>query len=385
MPLITCSTVEKAAGNPVRMIDGTFPFGVYILTYPGDFHLAKILVCSIRHVSPDVPIMIIPGEGFDRDVHPFDVPIMATPSGSFWPELGHMDRKFWSFQGPFETFLYLDADTICTRTLDQLIERITRQRGNFIYVQPWINDWEWRSAIRDPSHRDHASYAQQVKTTIGRGPLQRFDPDHDFTARYPFNAGVFASRRLTIKEADLASLNQEERKFYREVLGVEEWTWQCSTLFFRDQGRLNYLVCKLSIPVLPLRPDLICRSGASSTKISFAEIERGCLDWHIIHWMGAKSPSPSYFCTMPLFRTYAYLWSFVGRRTGRWIAPGYERLSECVGYSLWRHHHDRSFGPLSLRARLRWSWRDLLRTCRLSRRFVKITAGAVRRRLGGFI
>jgi hypothetical protein len=372
-------------GVPVRATDLTLPFGVYILTYPGDFHLSVVLVRSIRQVSPNVPIMIIPGEGFDRTDHPFDVPVMPIPMGSFWPTIGHMDRKFWAFQGPFETFLYLDADTICTRTLDPLVKRITRQQGDFIYVQPWIDDQEWRSATQDSSHRDHVSYAQHVRMTVGRGPLARFDPDHDCLARYPFNAGAFASRRLAIKETDFASLNQAERNFYRDVLGLEEWTWQSSALFFRDQGRLNYLVGKLSIPVMPLRPELICWGGASANEVSFAEVEHGSCDYHIIHWMGAKCPSPSLFCRGPLFRIYAYLWSFVGRRTGRWIASGYERLPECVGYSLWRHYHDRSFGPLSLRARLRWSWQDLLRTCRLLRRSVKIAAGAVRRRDGGLV
>ena len=74
-----------------RISNGT-EFGVYILTYPGDFHLSTVLVLSIQKVSPDVPIMIIPGEGFDREDHPFHVPIMPEPAGCFWPQLGHQDR-----------------------------------------------------------------------------------------------------------------------------------------------------------------------------------------------------------------------------------------------------------------------------------------------------
>ena len=143
------------------------------------------------------------------------------------------------------------------------------------------------------AHPQHDRYLRHVGSTIGRGPLARFDPDLDFYARYPFNAGVFASRRLAIKEADLASLHQAERAFYRDVLDLEAWTWQSKALFFRDQGRLNYLVAKLSIPVLPLAPELICRAGASAIQVSVAEVERGACDFHIVHWMGAKSPSPS--------------------------------------------------------------------------------------------
>ena len=109
-------------------------FGVYILTYPGDYHLSSMLVRSIQQVSPAIPIMIIPGEGFDHHDHPFDVPIMPVPPG-FWAEIGHQDRCFWAFQGPFETFLYLDADMICTKSLESLRQRVVQQQGNFIYVR----------------------------------------------------------------------------------------------------------------------------------------------------------------------------------------------------------------------------------------------------------
>jgi hypothetical protein len=354
-------------------------FGVYILTYPGDFHLSLVLVRSIQHVSPGVSVMIIPGEGFERDDHPFDVPIMPVPTGRFWPELAHMDRKFWAFQGPFETFLYLDADTICTGSLGPLMRRIARQQRDFILVQPWIDDHDWSSVMRDPTHPQHDDYVRHVGSTIGRGPLARFDPDHDFFARYPFNAGVFAGRRLAIEEADLAKLNQAERAFYRDALELEAWSWKSSDLFFRDQGRLNYLVAKLSIPVLPLHPELICRAGASATEVSLAEVERGACDFHLVHWMGAKSPSPSLFCSGPLFRIHAQLWSFVGRRKGRWIEPGYERLSECVGYSLWRHHHERAFGPMPWRARRHWSWADFKKTCRLFIRCLKLLGRSISR------
>jgi hypothetical protein len=355
------------------------PFGVYVLTYPGDFHLSLALVQSLRQLNPGVPVMIIPGEGLERDNHPFDVPVMPVPTGHFWPRIGHQDRKLWAFQGPFETFLYLDADTICTGSLDPLIGRIARQQKDFILVQPWIDDQDWSAAMRDPAHPQHDSFVRHAGSTIGRGPLAKFDPDLDFHARYPFNSGAFASRRLAIKEEDLASLHDAERAFYRDVLDLKAWTWQSSELFFRDQGRLNYLVAKLSMPVLPLHPELICRSGASAIEIPVADVERGACDLHIVHWMGAKSPSPSLFCSGPLFRVYALLWSFIGRRTGRWVAPGYERLPECVGYSWWRHHHERASGPMPWRTRLAWSWTDVKRTCRLLVRCLRLAAGSIGR------
>lgn len=351
-------------------------FGIYILTYPGDYHLSSILVRSIQQVSPDIPIMIIPGEGFDLNDHPFDVPVMLIPTG-FWAEIGHQDRDFWAFQGPFETFLYLDADTIVVKSLDDFAKRISRQKGDFIYTRFWIDDEKWRSVIQNPEHADHNKYRQTIANDVGRGPLAEFDPDHDFFSHKTFNSGVFASRRFAIKECDLASLNKAERKFYREVLGKDEWTWKSSELFFRDQGRLNYLVHKLSIPTCPLEPDLMTVAGASSVKVSLEDVKNNSCDFHVIHWMGAKSPTPSYFCTKPLFTVYAYLWAYVGRRKGRYVATGYEQLAESTGYSVWRHYYEQLYGSFHLWERLQWSWRDLKRVSNLTGRWLKLLTRSI--------
>ena len=346
-------------------------FGVYILTYPGDYHLSTVLVRSIQHVSPNIPIMIIPGEGFDHHDHPFDVPIMSKPTG-FWAEMGHMDRCFWAFQGPFETFLYLDADMICTKSLDDLRNWIVRQQGDFIYVHRSISDQGWSILIQGQDHPEYQEYAQKVKKKTVRDPVSKFDPNYDVFANYPFTAGLFASRRLTITESDFASLNRIEKNFYRDSL-KKEWTWKSKDLFFYDQGRLNYLVNKLSIPTFRLRPDLICVAGASAIQVSFDQVERNSCAFHVIHWMGSMSPSPSFFCVRPLFAVYAFLWSAVGRRTGRWMAPEYHRLPECTGYSLWRHYYEQSYGAMPLGERLRWSWRHLKRTCKLFVRWLKLS------------
>jgi len=346
-------------------------FGIYILTYPGDFHLSSILVRSIQQVSPDIPIMIIPGEGFDRNNHTFDVPVMPEPEG-FWADIGHQDRDFWAFQGPFETFLYLDADTLCVKSLDSLAQRIAGQQGNFIYVQPWMSDEDWHAIVRDSSHPEHERYIQDVKNEVGSDAMFEFDPEHDFFAHKNFNSGVFASRRLAISESDLASLNRAERAFYRDTLGIEEWSWKSSELFFRDQGRLNYLVHKLGIPVFSISPELINRAGHESIRVSFEDVKNDAADFHVIHWMGSKSPSPSFFCVKPLFPVYAWLYSNVGRQTGRCVAPGYEWLSECTGYSVWRHYQDQFNGVMPLGERLRWSWPDLRKTGKLLIRSLRL-------------
>jgi hypothetical protein len=342
-------------------------FGIYILTYPGDFHLSAVLVRSIQHVNPDIPIMIIPGEGFDLDDHPFDVSIMPEPTG-FWAEIGHQDRCFWAFQGPFETFLYLDADMICTKSLENLRQRVVQQQGSFIFVQPSISDEQWLALIHDPNHPEHQKWARRLKREIGRDCLTKFDPDYEIFANRPFSSGVFASRRFAITESNVQSLNQAEREFYRDSI-KKTWTWKSSKVFFRDQGRLNYLVNKLSIPVFRLRSELICLAGASAIQVSFDDVERNLCEFHMIHWAGSVNPSPSWFSVKPLFAIYAFLCC----ATDGWVAPDYHRLPECTGYSLWRHYHEQSCGAIPLRERLRWSWRDLKETGNLFIHWLKLS------------
>lgn len=236
-----------------------------------------------------------------------------------------------------------------------------------------MKDTQWRRVIDDPAHPDHCAYRDLIARDIGRGPLAEFDPAHDFHAHQPFNAGVWASRRFAIKEADLRELVQAERTFYREVLGKEDWTWHSSELFFRDQGRLNYLVHKLPVTLLPFGPEFSWITGAACLHVSLTDVKSDQCRVHLIHWMGAKSPSPSWFCAKPLFSVYAWLWSYVGRRTGRYVEPGYERLPECVGYSVWRHHYERLYGPFRLSDRLRSTGKDLRRVLKLTSRWLRMS------------
>lgn len=198
---------------------------------------------------------------------------------------------------------------------------------------PGVDDREWQSVVRDTSHPQHEKFVEHAFSTIGRGPLADFDPDHDFLSSSKFNSGVFASRRL----AD-----------------------------------------KLSIPIFPLSPVLICRNGGDAIAVSPEDVARGTCQFHVVHWTGPR-PSPSFFSIMPLFRIQALLETFVGRRRGEYFADGYEKLSERVAYSLWRQYYEQLFGPMALKDRLLWSWRDFTRIGRLFRRSLKFIVRSLRR------
>lgn len=308
-------------------------FGIYILTYPGDFHLSAALVESIRHFNPDIPITLIPGEGFDADNHPFDVPIMETPEG-FWMQMGHIDRKFWAYQGPYKKFLYVDSDMICTRNISSLVNEICRMEGNFIFTQPIRDNNDWRKIIGDQKHPLYREYIAHFQYQIGKLPiLEQFDTEYDPYQAYPVNAGYFASSRSTFSEDDFHNLHIKEVEFHQKILG-REFTWRNSSIFFNDQGRLNYLIQKkITARVHFSAKDRYIWGGVRQHIDVNMTLNQGYNN-SFIHWSGIPRPSPSIFCKQPFM---PILVAAYGN-----LEQGYGNLPELVGYSLWEHFYKKS-------------------------------------------
>ena len=272
--------------------------GIYILTYPGDYHLSTALIRSLRYFGCDVPIMIIPGEGVDLHDNPFDVPIMATPGG-FWGELGHADRKFWSFQGPYDKFIYMDSDIVCTRSLTPFISRLENQSDALSMSTYRSTDAEWRSAIADSANVLHDSCVNRVSSQLGNVELlSEFDPEFDPYARYPFNSGLFASTREAISEEAFADLHTRERTFFHDRLN-RSFQWDSHHLFFGDQGRLNYLVDRLGIERHGTFPVGHYHWGGDALALPLETVLAGEAPCNFVHWAGTPRPSPSLFCTQP--------------------------------------------------------------------------------------
>jgi hypothetical protein len=329
-------------------------FGIYVLTYPGDFHLSLPLIRSLKYFHPNIPIMIIPGEGLDRRNHPFNADILPEPEG-FWATIGHQSRDFWAFQGPFEKFLYLDADLICTGSLDSFFGRLRTQDGPFLFAHICFTDqMTWKAIIQDKKHPMHQAAITWVKNGLGNPELlTQFDTEYDPYARAPFNSGIFAGRRSAITEADLKALLKKEALFYEKIL-KKAFTWKCNDLFYGDQGRLNYLVDKLKLPLMDLYPDgHDFWAGDIVEKVTVEKFMNNRLKFKFIHWAGVPRPRPSVFC-QPLFR---------------WIDPliydfenykRYEGFPEIPGYALWHHFQVRNEYPMRITDRLSSSYLDLL-------------------------
>ncbi len=332
-------------------------FGIYILTYPGDFHLSTSLIRSLRYFHPDIQIIIIPGEGFNRNDHPFDVDVLPQPGG-FWATLGHQSRDFWAFQGPFDKFIYLDADILCTGSLKPVIERIDSAAGKFLFAHIYFDNQTWKAAIEDEEHAVHERAVSWVRRGLGNPELlTQFDAGYNPYARAPFNSGIFASRRNVITEDDLRALHEKEAAFYKDIL-KQEFGWKSCDLFYSDQGRLNYLVSKLDIIVHNLRPDGHDVWAGDITKRLTVDM---CLDsqleFKFIHWAGVPRPRPSIFC-QPVFRKLdPLIYKFDDYRR-------YEGYPEIPGYSLWRHFQLSNKYPMRLKDQALFSYYDLQRLAR---------------------
>jgi hypothetical protein len=328
-------------------------FGIYILTYPGDYHLSIALINSIKNFHPDVPIVIIPGEGFDLNDHPFTEPVMDLPKG-FWAKMGHIDRKYWAFQGCFKRFLYLDADMICTRSFNSLIDRINGQDGSFIFVQEETgNGPAWIDAVTNKNHKQHAHHMAMVRGQLGNPEyIQLFDEQYDPYNRYPFNAGIFASSIETISESKFKDLYNKECEFYKTIIG-KEFSWSAHDLFFADQGRINYLVAKLNIAVFNLFPDGHFLWGGTPAIVNIDSVLNGDVDFSFIHWAGCPRPSPSVFCKglgLSLQRKVS---------SSSNLKEGYDALIEIPGYSVWEYFWtDSGKRKIKFQEKFAWSLKD---------------------------
>ncbi|WP_309379973.1 hypothetical protein [Cerasicoccus frondis] len=349
--------------------------GIYILTYPGDFYMAQALIESLRYFSPGTPIQIIPGDGFVRRQSPFgDVPIMEEPGG-FWSELRAIDKKFWAFAGPFERFLYLDADILCLKPLEPFWERLRAASDEkFLFANLYYDVAEWQAVMANPGDPRHADWRAWVARGMGN-PEQAmdFDPSYDPYARSPFNAGIFAASKAAITEKMLREQYEAEVRYYREVLG-KEYAWRANDVFYADQGRLNYYVDKFNIALHPLGKeggDLW--SGDFDAQIDLdAVLARRC-EHAFIHWAGRRRPSPSYFSQGPLYRFIANT-----ETDGHLVAAGQQRFQDVVGNDVYRHFAKQAGVNMSLGTRLRHTWPDAVRLAKyhwweLKKPFVKRT------------
>lgn len=307
-------------------------FGIYVMTYPKDYRLSRALVNSLKFFSPQYPITIIPGAGFNYNDHPFDdCPIMKPPATGFWSQIDHADRKFWAFQGLYEKFLYLDADVICTHSIDALVNAIIREDAPFIYGNLMYVLNGVRYSFENESDIELIRRLQRISTgQLGNlDNIKLFDPAFNVSQRFTINSGVFASSRDTLHEEDFESLMRQEVAFYENVL-KKNFSWKNCDLFLIDQGRLNYLISKKNIPIRTCYPFTLYEWGGYPYPWSLDEVLNNVTKNYFIHWAGGPHPSLSLLRNSQLLSSMSW-------------TKSHRILEDVPGAFVWRYfNHDKS-------------------------------------------
>jgi hypothetical protein len=148
-------------------------------------------------------------------------------------------RRFCAFDGPFDRFIYMDADTLLLGPVEPIFQQLAEQ------------DWVVYDFQRyDPSHVYDLS-AQRLESLFSS---QRIEAEI-------FCSGFYASRRHLFEQAQRDSLLSKLRAGEAEVLYS----------MAPDQAVLNYMVMRSQIPVYNLAIHLPeqTRTGNSVTSSHF--------------------------------------------------------------------------------------------------------------------
>ncbi|KKD36919.1 MAG: Npun_R2821/Npun_R2822 family protein [Limnoraphis robusta] len=199
-----------------------------------------------------------------------------------------MHRKFCSFDGPFEKFVYFDADTLLMSSLDYIYEKLEEY--------DWVaNDFQYRS---DPNYvfdfssnkLAHIFDIEKLKQGI-------------------FCAGWFASKKGVLNRGNLADLLNKLKAGEAEVMSLRG----------TDQPLFNYLVARSGVSFYNFAYHGIETATGSHWSSKFDEIEHVLYDngkpITYLHYMSVSSSKFTKLCEgedtgipyKDLFLHYRYL------------------------------------------------------------------------------
>jgi hypothetical protein len=245
--------------------------GIYTLANDAVYDQLVALLNSIEaNYSKDIPVCVIP---YDNDIGKIAAEIKSRPNVTLFqdsaaiakweqfaqdawnltPNTSHLTPRTWgrhklgvhrklcSFDGPFEKFVFMDADTLCMNSLDFVFEELKSR--DFV-----VHDYQYK----DPSHVYNVSSEKLYKVF-----------DRQALGSQVFCTGFFASKKGLFNE-ELKNLCLEGiRKNDAEILYPRS----------AEQSLLNYMIMKSGIQVYNLILNLPAdkRTGDAVTSLHFED------------------------------------------------------------------------------------------------------------------
>ena len=195
------------------------------------------------------------------DLHPAARQIWQKAGSDGYHRVG-THRRYCAFDGPFDRFVYMDADTLLMGSLNPVFAA--------------LDEVDW--VVYDFQHKDLTHvYAAESAKLRQVFPQSRLDTEIFCSGFYGSKRGVFAADQ---RAKVLDYLQQDAEILYPMA---------------PDQTLLNYMVMRLGIPAqnLALTPPLDDRTGCCVTSSHFEERDRILYDrghrLTYLHYIGVSS------------------------------------------------------------------------------------------------
>ena len=260
----------------------TADFGIYIKTFRADYYLARALIASLEDHAPGVPIMMVPDDGYAEPTL-WGLPVLHMEEPFFARLRGYL-KKLWVFWGPYERFLYLDADQIALKSLTPLIDSALAREAPFMIVDE-------NPSVLETFERGGEDAERNFRVAAGDPDLlARLDLPIDLRDFYPFASGDFVSSRNAFDLDEFKQLYEEIAALHREVgIGAPGTTREGP--FSAEQGLINYLTYSTGIEIERI-PTMFIWGGKSLADYRLAVDGPQDPRSHLfVHWGGCPRPS----------------------------------------------------------------------------------------------
>jgi hypothetical protein len=201
------------------------PFGFVTGCHAGDKFMVGATLASIRYYCPDTPICLVVDGDFDVsdlkcDYDLIVLRISGLPCEKMRSMIEHNQRAKLAamWEGPFDYYVWLDADAVVWGNLLPLIKSDT----DFHIL--------WDGVSIEPNESDIPEWLPHLYFDPLK--LEKFDPDYDWRGLAYFCTGAFGCRRNIIT--------------FQQWGEIEQWQKEVPGLFrMGEMGMLNYLVHSL--------------------------------------------------------------------------------------------------------------------------------------------
>ncbi|MEM7526147.1 MAG: hypothetical protein AAF416_00530 [Pseudomonadota bacterium] len=255
--------------------------GVYVLADDKIACWVAALLSSLRRFNPDLPVILVPHE----DEHPGLLEVAAAFSQVYvlsrdferFDRIGRQIlrgrgiarapryRKLAVFNGPFENFLFIDADCVVLSSLDALFE--AHDRYDLVF-----------NNFAAPGRNFAEESLGDLMSSVSGDPR----------AAAGYNSAFFGARRGVVPEGMFARLGRSADRL-RGLLGTAT-----------DQALISYCACTLGLSTTRYEDAVEgwCSDFRVPQQLALRDgrfvrgNEQGAASLSVLHWGGDKNQSP---------------------------------------------------------------------------------------------